>query len=297
MKYTNKFNFPEYVVEWLSSDFYDYDENTLSATTLMQPARMHALKKKHYDQLEIDVSDVIASRYGTAIHDSVEKVNLKGCIQEQRLRKGVMNKIITGKFDILREIDDNRHELIDIKSTSVWSFIYGSNKKEHVKQLSIYRWLANNNDYTVVQKAKIWMVFTDWSAAKAKADPKYPQTRIEIKEVDLWSEEETLKYMGLRIKLFNTVAQLDEKDMPLCTEEELWADKEKWAIMKEGNKRAFKVFEVKDEAWETHAKMDNEKYNVVHRPGGVKRCKYCLVRKFCSQYKQLVESKRIEELK
>jgi len=298
MKYTNKHDFPDFVVQWLENDDYDYDENTLSATTLMQPSRMHALKNKYHDQLEIDVSDVIASRYGTAIHDSVEKVNLKNCVQEKRLRKGVMNKIITGKFDILKEIDSTRHELIDIKSTSVWSFIYGSNEEEHIKQLSIYRWLANNNSYTVIQRAKIWMIFTDWSKAKALQDPKYPQTRIVVKEIDLWAEEETLKYIGLRIALFNTVSQLDEKDMPLCTDEELWAEADKWALIKEGNKRALKVFETEAKAVDHQESLPgNLKYNVVHRPGGVKRCKYCLVRKFCSQYKQLVESKRIEELK
>ena len=95
MKYTNKHNFPDFVVQWLQTDEYDYEENTLSATTLMQPARAYALKKQNWEHLEIDVSDLIASRYGTAIHDSVEKVNLTGCKQEERLRKAVMNKIVT----------------------------------------------------------------------------------------------------------------------------------------------------------------------------------------------------------
>lgn len=39
MKYTNKHNFPDFVVQWLEHDEYDYDENTISATTLMKPAR------------------------------------------------------------------------------------------------------------------------------------------------------------------------------------------------------------------------------------------------------------------
>ena len=93
MKHTNKRGFPDYVVEWLESDDYDYDENTMSATTLMQPPRAYALKKQNAADLEIDVEDLIASRFGTAIHDSVEKVNLTGCKQEERLKKAVKNKV------------------------------------------------------------------------------------------------------------------------------------------------------------------------------------------------------------
>ena len=47
MKYTNKRDFPDFVVEWLKHDEYDYDENAFSATTLMQPPRSYALKKQN----------------------------------------------------------------------------------------------------------------------------------------------------------------------------------------------------------------------------------------------------------
>ena len=293
MKYTNKNNFPDFVVEWLEHDEYDYDENTLSATTLMQPPRAYALKKQNADRLEMDVEDLIASRYGTAIHDSVEKVNLTGCKQEQRLKKAVKNKIVSGKFDILKEISDKRWQLIDVKSTSVWTYIFGSRDEDYKKQLSIYRWLAIQNNYTVVQKAKIWMVFTDWSRKKAKEDPEYPQTRIIIKEIDLWGDEETLKYIGKRIDLLEKTAVMEQNEMPKCTDEELWTSGESWAIMKDGGKRAIKVHKTEKEAIEHKDTLDST-YHIEHRPGKVARCRYCTARKFCNQYQELIQEGRSE---
>jgi len=294
MNYTNKRNFPQYVVEWLEKDDYDYDENTLSATTLMQPPRSYALKKQNWDKVEIDIEDLIASRYGTAIHDSVEKVHLTGCKQEERLKQAVKNKIITGKYDILRQIDERRHELIDVKSTSVWTYIYGSKTEEYVKQLSIYRWLAIQNKYDVSLKAKVWMIFTDWSAAKAKSDPNYPQTRIVIKPIDLWGDEITLKYIGKRMDLLANAANLDQAEMPKCTDEELWASEETWAIMKDGGKRAIKVHKTEEKALEQMKEL-TPAYHIDHRKGKVVRCKYCVARKFCTQYTDLIAEGRSED--
>jgi len=298
VKYTNKHNFPDFVQQWLEFDEYDYDKNAISATTLMQPARSFALKKQNWEDLEIDVSDLIASRFGTAIHDSVEKVNLTNCKQEERLTKRVMNRNITGKYDILKQIGPDQWMLIDVKSTSVWTYIYGGKDEEYRKQLSIYRWLSVQNNYNVVQKAQIWMIFTDWSAAKAKEDPNYPQTRIAIKEVDLWGDEQTLKYIGQRIELFNKTEVMEEKDMPECTDEELWAQDDVWQILKGDNKRALKNCKSEEEAEEymgAKTEKTRDGLRIQIRKGGVKRCKYCTARKFCGQYKRLIEQGRSED--
>ena len=294
MKYTNKRNFPDFIVQWLEFDEYDYDANALSATTLMQPPRAYALKKQNWAELEIDVEDLIASRYGTAIHDSVEKVNLTGCKQEERLKKAVKNKIITGKYDILKEISEKKWQLIDVKSTSVWTVIYGSREEDYKTQLSIYRYLAASNGYDVEQTGKIWFIFTDWSAAKAKQDPEYPQTRILVKEVELWSDEQTVKYIGDRIAILEKTADQDQNNMPECTKEELWTSGEAWAIQKKGAKRATKVHKVESEA-KTQLVTLSEEYEMVHRPGKVARCRYCAARKFCNQHTELVEAGRIED--
>jgi len=257
----------------------------------MQPPRAYALKRQNWDRLEIDVEDLIASRYGTAIHDSVEKVGLAGCKQEERLRKSVKNRVVTGKFDILKEVGPKKWQLIDVKSTSVWTFIYGSRDEDYRKQLSIYRWLAVQSQYDVAQVARVWFIFTDWSHAKAKLDPDYPQTRIIIKEVELWGDDQTLSYIGGRIDILENTASQDQSEMAKCTDEELW---ETWAVQKKGAKRAFKVHKVEVEA-KTQLAALSEEYEIVHRPGKVARCRYCTARKFCNQYTELVEAGRIDD--
>jgi len=189
-------------------------------------------------------------------------------------------------------------KLIDVKSTSVWSYTHGGKDDDYRTQMSIYRYLAIQNNYKVEQTASIWMIFTDWSAAKAKNDPNYPQTRIVIKEIDLWGEDETLKYLGKRIALFNEVEQMAEKDMPQCTDEELWSEDDVYKVMKGENKRSMKNCSTVDEAEEFIGSKKEEtqkQLRVELVKGGVKRCRYCTARNFCSQYNSLVTTGRSEE--
>ena len=155
------------------------------------------------------------------------------------------------------------------------------------------------NHYDVAETAKIWLIFTDWSQAKAKQDPEYPQTRIHIKEVELWGDEQTLSYIGSRIDLLEKTAGQDQSEMPKCTDEELWSSEETWAIMKEGAKRAFKVHkkeaDAKAQLEGTNGNAMSKDYSIVHRPGKVARCRYCAARKFCNQHTDLVEAGRIED--
>ena len=292
MQYTNKHNYPEIVTQWLQFDEYDYDPKTISATTLMKPARMFVLERKNWDNLEVDVSDLVASRYGTAIHDSVEKVPLKDCIQEERLRTEINGYTITGKFDILHKISNDEYELIDVKSTSVWTVIYGSKDIDYITQLSIYRYLARDK-YKVSKNARIWFVFTDWSQSKAKNDPEYPQSRCMMKDINLWSYADTEKYIKSRLALFEEEMNQPEDDLILCSDTDLWAEQEKYAIMKENRKSAIKLHDTKQDA-EKHLNTLGKTYYIEHRPGKVKRCNYCCASKFCSQYIRLSNEGRVD---
>ncbi len=292
MKYTNKHNFPDYVQQWLKFDEYDYNPDTISATTLLQPPRAYALQLQNYDELEVDFSDIIPSRYGTAIHDSVEKVKLDNCIQERRLRTLIDEIVVTGKFDIMKEIRKGVFKLVDVKSTSVWTFIYGSKDEEYIKQLSIYRYLGHMNGYNVQQNAEIFMIFTDWSGARAREDEKYPQTRIEIVDLKLWDINKTRNYIKERVNLLTNTASMEQKDMPKCTNEELWAKETKWAVLQRGKKTAIRLCNSQIEA----DKLVKERLGmyVEERKGMAKRCKYCSARKFCTQHEELVTEGRCE---
>jgi hypothetical protein len=288
MKFTNKNNFPEYVVQWLKFDEYDYEPNTFSATTLLQPPRVYGLKVQNQDKLEIDVSDVIASRYGTAIHDSIEKVKLDNCIQERRLRTLIDGKVVTGKFDIMKRLEDGKYQLVDVKSTSVWTYIFNSKEEDYIKQLSIYRFLGHMNGYNVIKDAEIFMIFTDWSPSKARKDPDYPQTRIKIVNLELWDIEKTRKFISERVNLLSKVSEMEEKDMPECTEKDLWAQKSTYELKRDG--RVVATYKKKPSRI-----LSDSSLELVERKGEVKRCNYCNVRPFCSQYKKLKKEGRITD--
>ena len=255
MKYTNKNKLPNYVEAWLRNDQYDHESDTISATKLISPARQHALYKLHADELEMDVSDLIASRYGTAIHSAFEALDIPGIEQEKRLYHEIEvdgNKFkISGKFDMLKTMPDGTKRLVDLKSTSVWSYIYNSKNEDYIKQLSIYKYLGNKNGYNIGTKAEICMVFTDWNKAQAKKSADYPSIRIAVKEITLWDDQVTEDYIKLRLRLFKN-AEKNIQDVT-CSTKELWMNK-----------------------------------------GIAKRCGYCMARKFCDQYKELMKDGHIE---
>lgn len=253
MKYTNKNELPDYVVGWLKNDEYDYESDTISATKLIAPPRQYALYKLHADDLEIDVSDLIASRYGTAIHAAFEQIEFENIEQEKRMycEIEVDGKVfkLSGKFDMLKLLPDGTHKLIDIKSTSVWSYIYGSKTEDYIKQLSIYKFLGNKNGYNIGSDADICMIFTDWNKTKAATSLDYPPLRIAIKPIVLWDDQKTEDFIKERLRLFIAA----EKELPECTPKELWENR-----------------------------------------GKVKRCEYCMARKFCKQFEQLLAQGKVD---
>lgn len=286
MIFENKHNYPQYVYDFLKFDEYDGDPNTISATTLLSPPRQFALKKVFHDKLRIDVSDLIASRYGTCIHAGFEKVPMENIDKEVRLFADVEvngeTKRISGQFDMIKDTDKEVQTLVDIKSTSVWSYIYSSKDEDYKKQLSIYRFLANQSGYNISDTAEICMVFTDWSKARSKSSKNYPDSRIMIKKVELMSIEDTEKYIIERLKLFSDAT----KKLPLCSKEDLWMSEGGWEV-KIKNK-TIKLAETKEEAldylkWKKYAKY----CKINHKQPVVRRCNYCVVRDYCEQYKEM----------
>ena len=210
--YTNKNNLPLALAVFLMYDKYEYDErpNSISATGLIKPLRQLILSKQNPDLSKtVDIADLVATRMGSAIHKGCEEAwtdtqNVKNAqtalgasedaidsikinppyvkpgetpvYVEQRVEKEIINFIISGKYDLVLD-----GTLNDYKSTSVWSYVFDSNADSYVKQGSIYKWLSP--DKITSDYVNINYIFTDWSAAKARADVKsYPQLKTKTKK-------------------------------------------------------------------------------------------------------------------
>lgn len=286
MNFTNKHHMPEHICRWCAADEYDYRPGVYSATTLIAPARAFVLKKQHADELTMDYADLLKTRLGTAIHDSLEKLAVYGDsdFREKRFFAEIMGCTVSGKMDAVIDgvIRDN-------KSTSVWKFV----KKEfddYVKQLSIYKWILHKNGIETAEYAYIDFFFTDWKKSDAEKGGDYPPVLYQEQRIELMALDETESYI---IERLNEII-FAETSLPECSKEELWTRDECWAVyVKAGQSRAKKICKTEEEAKRYAA--ENHLGYIEHRPGKAMRCNYCTAAPWCDQYKRMREAGQIDD--
>jgi hypothetical protein len=265
MKLTNKFNLPDPIVNAVSNTGYTPGSSDITVTQLIQPPLLRSLTKKHWDDLEEDVSSRVWALFGTSVHHLLEMA-YKGRTArvEERVYAEVLGWKLGGQFDALEG-----DVLSDYKVTSVYA---REGKKEWVEQLNVLRWLLHQNG-TVVNKLQIVAIFRDWREMESKKNADYPSQAM-ILPIKLWSLEDTGKFIEERVALHQS------ENPPICTDEERWATKHQFALMKKGAKRAIKLYESKD-----NVVLSKDQY-WEERPSQYRRCEsYCAVSKFCPHWK------------
>jgi hypothetical protein len=68
LKITNKHNVPETLVALATRDYYSKGKVDYSVTELISPPRVQRLRKKHVEEMEQDVSDMLWQLLGSALH-------------------------------------------------------------------------------------------------------------------------------------------------------------------------------------------------------------------------------------
>lgn len=319
MNYTNTSNIALALAVFLASDDYDYRPNTISVTTLMKSTRQVVLSKRiNPSEAFLDISSLIPSRIGTAIHTGIEKAwaspGLKSVIkqlgypefvaqnivvnptkeylaenpkaipiyQEIRSEMELDGFIVTGKFDFVGE-----GIVQDFKTTSVYTYIYQSKVKDYITQMSLYRLL--NPEIITKSYTIIHYVFTDWSKATAERTKGYPPSRIVAQKLELMSEEETKAFVKGKLAAIKMYKDAPEERIPLCNDEELWRKEATWKYYANPDKmgKSTKNFKTSSEAYARLAK-DGAKGIVVHVPGQVIACNYCSAFSLCSQKDTLI---------
>lgn len=317
MHLTNNSGFSLPIAVWLAQDDYDYrpEPNYISATSLLRPTRQLVLSKRIASADRVaDVEDFIPSRFGTAVHDSIEKAwanvhrnlakmgypaaliervlvnpteeelkakpNAIPVYVEKRTTREIGGYLVGGKFDQVLE-----EALHDFKTTSVYSWIFGSKDEDHRIQGSIYRWL--NPEIIKEDHTNIHYIFTDWSKAEARRQPdKYPQKRIISKQVPLMSLAETEKFILSKLQELSRFWNEPQDKLPECTDKELWRSDPVYKYFSDPTKtdgRSTKNFSDKAEAHRFRA--EKGKGVVIDVPGEVKACGYCPAYDICEQRK------------
>ena len=311
IKYTNNNNTPLALAVWLCNDTYDHDDDPMqiSATSLIKSIRQIILTSRVESKI-IDVSALVNSAMGTAIHDScenawrnpeavkkgmaiagypqkiIDKVRINPVDSsddiipvylEQRVEKVINGYRVSGKFDIVMD-----GELQDYKSTSTFTYMDQSNAEKYVLQGSIYRYL--NPDIITAPTLQINYIFTDWSFAQARQNKSYPQSRVLSQTFQLMSKAETESYIKNKLQQIDLYRAANLHDIPLCSKEDLWMGDPVFKYYKNPANRArsTKNFTNMTDAYAFKAKNGNVG-EIVEVPSKAKACNYCAARDICNQ--------------
>ena len=319
-KYLNQTQVPLSVAVYLATDHYDRQPGAISATSLIKPVRQQILAGRimaDSKEFHTEILSVVKSRMGSAIHDAVEKAWVGGhyreamkalgypqsvidrivvnapddyqkqpgdimVYMEKRTSREIDGKVISGKFDFVAD-----GVLEDFKSTSTFTYTKQTNVEDYKLQGSIYRWL--NPDIITDSTMAIRYFFTDWSQFKANTEQGYPPRAVESQLIPLLDLHDTEDYIRSRLALYAQNQNKDERDLPHCTDEELWRKETVWKYYKNpsNKKRSTKNFDNPGDAYQRLAE-DGHVGEVVEVKGEVVACKYCPAFAICTQKDQLI---------
>jgi hypothetical protein len=286
MKITNKLNLPETLKRFIDPEPHN-KPGEFSATTLLKGNKEILLTQRHFDEIEIDIADMIFAIFGSAVHYLLEHEEPETFVEE-KVTNSVMGYTITGKMDLYNMATGH---IDDYKTAAIWKFIY-KDFEDWKKQGLIYGWLLRKNGLPA-ESVRFIGFLKDHSKRKARYDAGYPQKPVELYEFNITDSDidEIENYICEKVySLHADQGKLDDEIEP-CTAKERWQKPSKWALMKDGNKKAIKLYDSQDEAESAMAEKGNN-YYVQERPEeNIKCLDYCACKHFCNFYKGLVNEK------
>lgn len=273
MKISNHHNIPEAYVNMANQMIRKPDPNVFHVTELCDSPLIRILRYLHWDELEVDVTEMMWAIDGVVMHEFVAKYSPPHTLTEEELEVIFNGYTIKGRPD-LYHIVEGKGIIEDHKNTSVYAFLL-SEKEEWEQQLNMYAWLYSHYGLKV-DELKIQAKLRDWMKSKTYRDSHYPDVPFITKSIPLWTQENTESFITRRIKAHCSPD-------PVCTDRERWGRSPGYAVMKPGKKRALRVlprFELAEQ-W-IMDNVPNGNVNIEERKREYIRCKdYCPVRMVC----------------
>jgi hypothetical protein len=258
-------------------------------TELPQPARMRWIKNKHKDEIKHDPADFLFAVLGDAVHHIMEKgaEGEESLMAEHRLLVEAAGYLVSSRLDLY---DRENKILYDYKVTSVWKLKESEPPIDWVRELNVSA-LGLKQDGYEVKAVKLVMFLRDWNQSWAKKNKDLDVGQICTIDAPLWTVEEAEAYIKERGDIHKRTDKIEEEeDLPLCTDEEMWARPTVWAHMRKGRVTAVKLHETKS-ACERSIAADPKGGYVEERKGHRVRCAdYCDAAPWCSQYRTWRES-------
>lgn len=301
MKFTNKYNLPEAIVQAIANREYSKGEADYSVTELLRPPQMARLLQIYGGQIEVDIADSIWALFGTAVHYILSKNSLENHTIEERLILPIGKTKISGQPDVIINAEDGAGITIqDYKVTSVYKFL-SKDFSDWEFQLNMYKFIAETSKNLPVHSLQIIAILRDWSRSerkKAERDGKeYPDVQVQKIDMPIWGVGKVLHELGQRLDIMEQVKKITDieklsQDFP-CTKEDRWAQNDAYLVIKNSG-YVYRRFETDGTeagkltagamARETLAGMKAEGYEVKFVEGYSLRCEeYCPVKDFCFQ--------------
>ena len=278
---TNNLNLPEPVYTAIAKSQSRRREGDFSVTELIDSPRVVTLTRRHQDEIVQDAMDLLWSFWGTASHNVMANPNCSGDT-ETRLTSSII--LASGEVVGISGTPDyvDATSILDYKFTSVWSWVFKSRLKKWEEQLQLYNYLYN---YKARKLINI-LIFKDFDKNKAKQEGDYPFYPIISVEYPTWDKDILYKFVLSLVEKHVNAKELEDKYLPQCSDEEMWARPTTYAVVPTGAKRAARVFDSVIDADE-YARICSKTCDIVERLGRRVRCEeYCNVAPFCNQYKE-----------
>lgn len=281
MRVVNSLNLPQALVDAVTLEKHNA-EGEISATTLIKGVKEILLTERHWDDIEVDVKDMIWSLWGTTTHKLLEK-EYDTTFTEEKFEQEVGSYKVTGRVDCY----DMEHEILyDYKTTSAWKVVF-KNFEDWYLQGMIYAWLLSKKGLKV-NKCKFVALLRDWSETESLRKPDYPSSPVYTYEFDVTEKdlEDVEQLVFLKVSQIEKNADTPDDEITECDRQERWASADTFAVMKEGRKTSVKNFDNEEDAKKMAAEL-GDKYYVQTRPGTDKKCtRYCAACEFCSYYRE-----------
>lgn len=300
MKITNKFGMPPEMVRTAHARLYDKGEADISVTSLLAPPRINLMLEQHKDVVAEDVRDLVYSMLGTSFHNLMQEAAEyeQGVISEERIHLEVTGVKVSGQID-RQVIHRGGVSITDYKVTSVNAYRAKmvamkqnvrkglQDQIDWVQQVNLYAYLVRKARGLPVHDAEVIVLLRDWSKMRAENDPSYPASPAVSVGIPLYKEQLQYKFLLGKVAQYkrtkNDLAVMDR--LPLCTDEEVWAKPDQWAVMREGGSRALTIETTRKAAETALATTSGGHRYLEKRPGQRTRCEYyCPVSSVCQQY-------------
>jgi len=281
---TNKLRLPQQLVNMAKRD-YKFEPNEYRVTQLLKGIRETILERRHYHEIEQDVSDMIWLLFGTAVHSIIEHhKEADHEFKEERIKIRIGNYILSGKFDLYNA---ETKTITDYKTCSIWKVVNGD-YEDWRRQLLIYAYMLQSIGFPV-EKAEIIALMKDHSKSQAKIKADYPKQPVQ-KITFTFTEKDFAEIESWLHQRFEEIAKaekLPDDELPLCTPEERFNSGDKFAVMRKGRKTALRVLDSYEKAEEWMEYNGGDYIEV--RKGEDKKCQdYCSACEFCNYYKEVV---------